>query len=129
MIALPAIVLVGCERTVAEIRGADPREEIEIAMPRIETANCVLREYESQPRTAWSSTWPLTPRDFPSENLTELVSVHGIVINAMVDIKGSDKGSVAIVYRPSNVLPQTTNDRLVAAARSCQSRARSATSR
>jgi hypothetical protein len=123
-IALSSALLAGCERTVAEIRGNDPREEIEVKMPRMEAATCVLREYEGMPRGFGQSIWTLAMRDFPSENLTELISASGIVITSMVDVRGTQNGAVVIVYRPSNVLPQGNNNRLVAAAQNCQQRGR-----
>lgn len=123
LVILYSLALAGCERTVAEIRSADPREEISVTMTRQDAATCILREYEGMPRGFGESIRTLVMRDFPSENLTELISNSGIVITSMVDVRGAQNEAVIVVYRPTNVLPQGNNNRLVAAALRCQARA------
>jgi hypothetical protein len=121
------LVLSGCERSMSEIRAAGSRQEIKVSMSRAEAAACLVREYENQPRSIWNPTKPLAVRDFPSENLTELMSASGVVITALVDVRGVDGGSLITIYDPlSNALirgAETTEVRLASAANSCRERA------
>ncbi len=123
--ALISLAISGCAtRTIAEIKSADPRDEIEVRLTRAEAVACVVRQYEATGGSVWVFLVPLTTRDFPSENLTELFATTGTAIQALADVRGTTDGALVTVYRPANVLPQTTNDRLVAAAQSCQQRNR-----
>lgn len=116
---LLSVALVGCERTATDIKNSDPHEDVEISMPRVDAATCVLRKYEATPSTFFATTRTLSMRDFPTEKVTELITTQGPVVLALVEIRGDESKSTVIVYRPIHVLPQSTNDRLLDAAKAC----------
>ena len=91
------LILAGCAVTPDELRQQEPHLTAALPDNYAEAARCVGRKFENKKSAMFTAT-PVEIRDYPREEISELVSRHGVVLGFITEFRPATVGSTMRVY-------------------------------